>query len=150
MTDYVVLDKLKTQVLKSEFGKIKTDEIIITGERLNHIKTRHPQDFELFKEYGANAVTNPDLIIKYCKNDEIVFMVKKLDSTNLEIVLLRTFAAKRNTGKGTPAKIPIAFQTVTFRRYYYEKDADFPGIFLAYIVSFTTLKVSSHSASTGT
>ena len=49
MAEIIELGKLNTQPLESEFGKLKTDELIITNERIEHIKIRHPEDFELFE-----------------------------------------------------------------------------------------------------
>lgn len=74
-------------LLKDEFGKIQTDEIIITEERINHIKMRHPEDYSLFNIYGAICVKDPDYIIKDGKHDGTIFMVKKLEDTNLNVVV---------------------------------------------------------------
>ncbi len=37
------LGKINIEVLEKEFGKIQTDEIIVTNERIAHIKERHPE-----------------------------------------------------------------------------------------------------------
>lgn len=87
VAEIISLGKIDTQPLEAEFGKLKTNEIIVTNERLEHIKFRHPQDYELFKSHGAETVQNPDLIIKDCKNENTVFMVKKLDDTNLNVII---------------------------------------------------------------
>lgn len=86
VTEIIKLGKINTQPLKSEFNNILTDDIIITNERIEHIKLRHPEDYKLFKEYGSETVTNPDLIIKDCKNKGTIFMIKKLPDTNLNVV----------------------------------------------------------------
>lgn len=86
MAEIFQLGKIDTKPLETEFGKLKTDEIIITNERIDHIKSRHPEDFWLFEEYGVQTVKNPDIIIKDCKNKGTVFMVKKLPDTNLNVV----------------------------------------------------------------
>lgn len=87
MAEIITLGKLNTQSLEAEFGKLKTDEIIVTNERINHIKNRHPNDFFLFEQYGYETVKNPDSIIKDCKSNGTVFMVKKLKNTNLNVVV---------------------------------------------------------------
>lgn len=87
MTESKNLGKLNVRILESEFGKLQTDEIIITDERLDHIKSKHPQDFEIFEEYGADTIRNPDIIIKDGKNYGTVFMVKRLPDTNVNIVV---------------------------------------------------------------
>ena len=81
------LGKIDLSLLKDEFGKIQTDEIIITEERINHIKMRHPEDYSLFNIYGAICVKDPDYIIKDGKHDGTIFMVKKLVDTNLNVVV---------------------------------------------------------------
>ena len=86
VAEVIKLGKINTQPLESEFGKLHTDEIVITNERIEHIKIRHLEDFELFKKYGSETVKLPDMIIKDCKNKGTVFMVKKLESTNLNVV----------------------------------------------------------------
>lgn len=86
VAEIIKLGKIDTQPLEKEFGKLLTDEIIITNERIEHIKSRHPEDYKLFEDYGLLTVKNPDVIIKDCKNKGTVFMVKKLPDTNLNVV----------------------------------------------------------------
>ena len=43
------LGKIDIQILEKEYGKILTDEIIVTNERISHIKERHPEDYSLFE-----------------------------------------------------------------------------------------------------
>ena len=87
VTEIQNLGKINTKVLEKEFGKIQTDEIIVTNERIDHIKERHPKDYDLFEKYGRESVSAPDLIIKDIKNKGTVFMVKKLPETNLNVVV---------------------------------------------------------------
>lgn len=86
VAEIIKLGKINTQPLEAEFGKLHTDEIVITNERIEHIKLRHPLDYSLFEEYGAETVNNPDVIIKDCQNKGTVFMVKRLTDTNLNVV----------------------------------------------------------------
>ena len=79
--------KKEVMIIEKEFGKIQTDEIIVTNEREEHIKVRHPEDYELFIKYGAETVRDPDIIIKDGKNEGTVFMIRKLPNTNLNVVV---------------------------------------------------------------
>ena len=63
MTEIRSLGKLDIKILEVEYGKIQTDEIVVTNERLTHIKERHPQDYILFEKYGIESVVSPDLFI---------------------------------------------------------------------------------------
>ena len=87
VTEIIPLGKLNLKPLENEFGRFRTDEIIVTNERLDHIKIHHPQDYDLFEKYGKDSVLTPDIIIKDCKNDNTVFMIKNLDNTNLNVVV---------------------------------------------------------------
>jgi len=81
------LGKINTAILEKEFGKIQTDEIVITNERISHIKERHSEDYALFEKYGAESVASPDFVIKDLKNKGTVFMVKRMPDTNLNVVV---------------------------------------------------------------
>ncbi len=87
MTEIRSLGKIDIKILEKEYGKIQTDEIIVTNERINHIKGRHPEDFELFHKYGIEIVEHPDVIIKDEKHEGTVFMVKRIPDTNLNVVV---------------------------------------------------------------
>lgn len=87
VTEIRNLGRINIEVLEKEFGKIQTDEIIVTNERIDHIKERHPEDYDLFEKYGVESVSSPDLIIKDIKHQGTVFMVKKLPETNLNVVV---------------------------------------------------------------
>ncbi len=81
------LGRITNEAIEKEFGKIQTNEIIVTNEREEHIKIRHPEDYELFNKYGAETVHNPDTIIRDGKNKGTIFMIKKLPETNLNVVV---------------------------------------------------------------
>lgn len=86
MAEIFKLGKINTQPLEKEFGKLQTNEIIVTNERIDHIIKQHPKDYPLFQKYGIQTVESPDIVIKDCKNTGTVFMVKKLPQTNLNVV----------------------------------------------------------------
>lgn len=64
MVEFIKMGEIDTSLLEKEFGRLKTNELIVTGERINHIKTHHPEDFELFEKYGLLTVREPDIILK--------------------------------------------------------------------------------------
>lgn len=43
---------------------IVTDEVVITEKQIEHIKERHPNDFERFEVYFKEIVEKPDYIIE--------------------------------------------------------------------------------------
>ena len=56
--------KLDKELYKVITEDIRTDEVIITDERIQHIQERHPDDYERFSAYLAEIVQNPDYIIR--------------------------------------------------------------------------------------
>lgn len=80
------LGNIDISILEKEFGKLQTNEIIVTDERIAHIKERHLIDYDLFERYGAECVQNPDYIVKDNMNKGTVFMILKLPDTNLNVV----------------------------------------------------------------
>lgn len=54
------LDKEKYQRIAKD---IATDEVIITDERIDHIRQRHPNDYERFQSYLPRIIADPDYII---------------------------------------------------------------------------------------
>ena len=87
MTEIQSLGRIDIKILEKEYGKIQTDEIIVTSERIAHIKERHPEDYQLFEKYGQESVNSPDLILRDIKHTGTVFMVKRLPETNLNVVV---------------------------------------------------------------
>lgn len=87
VAEWKTLGKIDIGLLQNQFGRLHTDEIIVTNERIAHIKERHPLDFGLFEQYGKDCVQVPDFIIKDCAHNGTVFMVKKLPDTNLNVVV---------------------------------------------------------------
>lgn len=55
--------KLNKEIFCCISEDIRTDEVIITEERIQHVNDRHPGEHEKIKEYLKEAVENPDYII---------------------------------------------------------------------------------------
>lgn len=81
------LGNLNTDIFVETFGELQTDEVIVTEERVEHILKQHPNDYDLFLEYADGAVANPDIIIKDCKHVGTVFLIKRLENSNINVVI---------------------------------------------------------------
>lgn len=55
------LDVQKYQVVSND---IRTDEVVITDERIEHIRDHHPNDFERYEGYLRDIVENPQYILE--------------------------------------------------------------------------------------
>lgn len=87
MAELKVLGEIDERALEEELGDLQTAEVIVTEERLKHIRDRHPQDMELFELYGQETIVEPDIIIKDTKNEGTVFMIKSLPGCNINVVV---------------------------------------------------------------
>lgn len=50
MAEFTMLGKINAQPLEKEFGVLKTEEVVVTNERVEHIRKHHPQDVEFFRK----------------------------------------------------------------------------------------------------
>lgn len=63
-TDVHKVGKIDIDVYKCVTDDILTDEVIITDERIQHIKERHPNDYEKYFKYMKEIVEAPEFIIE--------------------------------------------------------------------------------------
>ena len=49
--DVFTIGKIDIEIYKCVAEDIVTDEVIITDERIQHIKSRHPDDYEKYCKY---------------------------------------------------------------------------------------------------
>ena len=56
--------RLDRELYRVITNDIQTDEVIITDERIEHIKEHHPNDYERFNRYLAEIIQKPDFIIR--------------------------------------------------------------------------------------
>ena len=87
VADVHYIGKIDRKILNGEFGTLKTDEVVLTNERVLHIQERHPDDFALFDKNCRNIVTSPDLVLKDVKNANTVFMIKHVEQTNVNVIV---------------------------------------------------------------
>lgn len=67
---------------------IITDEVVITGKQIEHIKSRHPNDYERFSRFFKEIVENPDYIIEANKpNTALVLKEIKVEQQKFKMVL---------------------------------------------------------------
>ena len=80
--------KLNKEIFRCISEDIRTDEVIITEERIQHVNDRHPGEHEKIKEYLKEAVENPDYIIAD-KHPDTGLIIKeiKTEDTYIQLVL---------------------------------------------------------------
>ncbi len=64
VTDVHHVTRLDIEKYKCVSEDITTDEVVITDERIQHIKEHHPNDFERYQNYIPQIVEQPDYILE--------------------------------------------------------------------------------------
>ncbi len=78
---------------KNRLGKYKdaivTDEVILTDERMYHIKEHHPGDYEKYGKYINTIIEDPDYILDDNKNLDTILLMKTIqdEQKNIQIVV---------------------------------------------------------------
>ena len=67
---------------------IRTDEVIITEERIQHIRERHPNDFERFSGYFRLILESPDYIVEANRRNTVLVLKEiKKDGELFKLIL---------------------------------------------------------------
>ena len=61
------IGKIDREIYKCITEDIRTDEVIITDNQIQHIKARHPEAYERFSGWFGEIVRNPDYIVETLK-----------------------------------------------------------------------------------
>lgn len=67
---------------------IRTDEVIITDERIEHIKEHHPNDYERYVGYMKEIIEDPEYILE-SKKPNTAWLLKRFveDNEQFELIL---------------------------------------------------------------
>lgn len=86
--DVHYVGKLDRDIYRCVTEDIVTDEVIITDERIGHIKERHPNDFERYERYITEAIASPDFILE-ANRPNTAFVLKQIqeDEKQFELIL---------------------------------------------------------------
>ncbi|MFI3142419.1 MAG: PBECR2 nuclease fold domain-containing protein [Clostridia bacterium] len=94
--------KIDKEIYKVVASNIVSDEVIITDERIKHIKQRHPNDFERYNQYFNLIVENPDYIIESNKpNTALILKEIKVSNEVFKTVLRLVTSSDENDYKNS-------------------------------------------------
>ena len=93
--DVHFVGKIDREIYKCVTENIRTDEVIITDERIQHIKERHPNDYERYFNYIPSVISNPDYIIETEKHSTAV-LLKEVKNANEKFKLILRIAIKND------------------------------------------------------
>ena len=75
-----LVGRIDREVYKCITEDIITEDVIITDERIEHIKERHPNDYERYFEYLKEIVENPDYIVETTKRNTALILKQITES----------------------------------------------------------------------
>ena len=82
---FITLGSLDTSLLGEAFGELNTSEIILTGERYNHIATRHPEDLHMFVNHAHLAILSPDEILVDSRRGASAIYLRQIGDYHLAV-----------------------------------------------------------------
>ncbi len=92
------IGKIDVNIYKCVTEDIVTDEVIITDERIQHIKDRHPNDFEIYYNFMQQIVRNPDYIVEANKPKTALILKGFNDGTKTFKTVMRLVTSSDNEG----------------------------------------------------
>lgn len=113
--DVNYLGKLDRELYRGVAENLPTDDVVLTNERIAHIKDHHPGDFEKYGEHMPEIIKSPDFIIK-SEDYATVLLLKRFklsDETSLRLVM------RLQTSKDTPGYMNsvVSFQKIHAKEY---------------------------------
>jgi len=82
------IGKIDKNIYSCVTKDIVTDEVIITDERIAHIKERHPNDYEFYSQCLTDAISNPDYILEgNLPNTAFILKSTKIEDKNAQLIL---------------------------------------------------------------
>lgn len=98
VADVHTVGRIERKIYTCITEDIMTDEVIITDERIGHIKERHPNDYERFCSYIPQIIQNPDYIIEANKDNTGV-LLKEIEERGEKFKLVLRIAVKSDPGE---------------------------------------------------
>lgn len=116
------IGKIDIQKFSVVSPRIKTNEVIITDERMAHIKQRHPNVFEQYSQYISIMLTNPQYILADPVPDTAVIL-QEFSEGNEHFRLVLKLAVKESAdGKKNSVITFLSISEKKFKKYLRNKE----------------------------
>lgn len=91
------IGEINPDIYRGVAKDILTRDVIITKERIKHIMSNHPNDYERFYNYFSEIVEKPDYIIE-SRKPSTALILKEIKSDNIKFkTVLRLVVSGENT-----------------------------------------------------
>ena len=89
-----LVGRINKDIYKCVTEDIITDEVIITDKQIQHIKERHPNNYECYYGYFGEIVSNPDYIIRANKPNTALILKEIIEENEVFKTVLRLATPK--------------------------------------------------------
>lgn len=93
---YLVV-KIDIEIYNCITKDITTDEVIITDERIQHIKEHHPNNYEQYYSYMRSIIENPEYIIEANKPNTALILKSFSNGNETFKTVLRLITSSDNS-----------------------------------------------------
>lgn len=88
MENYTKIGKLDVNKLGQYKELLRTEDVILTYEREQHIKERHRVDYNELEDYIKNVIYYPDYILQDMLNEDTVILLKQIKEKEIRIKMI--------------------------------------------------------------
>lgn len=92
-----LVGKIDIEIYNCITKDITTDEVIITDERIQHIKEHHPNDYEQYYSYMRSIIENPEYIIEANKPNTALILKSFSNGNETFKTVLRLITSSDNS-----------------------------------------------------
>lgn len=92
-----LVGKIDIEIYNCITKDITTDEVIITDERIQHIKEHHPNNYEQYYSYMRSIIENPEYIIEANKPNTALILKSFSNCNETFKTVLRLITSSDNS-----------------------------------------------------
>lgn len=92
-----LVGKIDIEIYNCITKDITTDEVIITDERIQHIKEHHPNNYEQYYSYMRSIIENPEYIIEANKPNTALILKSFSNGDETFKTVLRLITSSDNS-----------------------------------------------------
>ena len=94
MEEYINIGKVSVDKIKKYIKGVSTDEVILTEERIEHIKERHEEQYYEIRPFLKEIIEDPDYILKEMKHEDTIILLKEIIQNEFRVKVIIKLAIK--------------------------------------------------------
>lgn len=115
------IGKIDVEKYKVISNEIRTDEVIITDERIQHIQSHHPKDYERYSKYIKEMLENPQYILEDTVKNTAVILQEFLGDNQRFRLIIKLAVSGDNPSKKNSIITFLKISEKKFKKYLRNK-----------------------------